>query len=223
MSSSKPTILPARVSKNQVQQVYRRVAPLYNLWGRLTEQKARQRCLELAQLRDGEQVLEVAVGTGLLFEQVLEHNPHGQNEGIDLTQEMLARAERRAAGTGRTNYRLRPGDAYHLDFEDSRFDLLVNNYMFDLLPQSDFQAVLGEFKRVLKPGGRLVLANMTKAGHWYHGLWESVYRLNPAWMGGCRGVWLADDLKTVGFERVQRETITQFGFPSEIVMGWKAD
>ena len=47
---------------------------------------------------------------------------------------------------------------------ENSFDLLINNYMFDLLPEPDFEPVLAEFGRVLKPGGRLVLANMAREG-----------------------------------------------------------
>src|SRR5512133_148280 len=108
------TILPARVAKSKIPGVYKAIAPLYNIWGALTESKARRRCLEVAQIQDGERVLEVAVGTGLLFSQIIQLNPSGWNEGLDLTPEMLAKAERRVASTGAKNYRLRPGDAYHL-------------------------------------------------------------------------------------------------------------
>ncbi len=43
-----------------------------------------------------------------------------------------------------------------------RFDLLVNNYMFDLIAFDDIDAILEEFKRVLKNGGKLILVNMTE-------------------------------------------------------------
>ena len=76
----------ARLEKSKVSDVYRRVAPTYDLWAWLTESKARDRCLELAAIRDGEAVLEVAVGTGLAFERILKSNPSGRNEGIDLTE-----------------------------------------------------------------------------------------------------------------------------------------
>jgi ubiquinone/menaquinone biosynthesis C-methylase UbiE len=66
----------------------------------LTESKARDRCLEIAAIQDGESVLEVAVGTGLAFERILKANPSGRNEGIDLTEAMLNRAEKRAASAG---------------------------------------------------------------------------------------------------------------------------
>lgn len=143
----------AQIEKGRVPGIYRRIAPSYDLWAWLTESKARDRCLDLAAIRDGEDVLEVAVGTGLAFERVLAANPHGRNEGVDLTEAMLIRAERKAAKSGSKNYRLRVGDAYALDFADNSFDVLINNYMFDLLPQQDFPAVLGEFRRVLRRAG----------------------------------------------------------------------
>ena len=93
----------------------------------------------------------------------------------------------------------------------------MNAYMFDLLPEEDFTVVLKEFKRVLKPNGRIVLANMTKAEQFYQRIWESIYHINPRWLGGCRGVLLAPALRAAGFKDVQRETVSQFGFPSEII------
>ena len=209
----------AQIEKGRVADLYRKIAPSYDLWAWLTESEARNRCLELAAIKDGELVLEVAVGTGLAFEMILEANPSGRNEGIDLTEAMLSRAEKKAAKSGSDNYRLRVGDAYDLDFPDDSFDVLINNYMFDLLPQQDFRTVLEEFKRVLRPGGRLVMISMTKGERWYNGLWERIYRINPALLGGCRGVLLLPQLEACGFGQTRREYVSQLTFPSEIVCG----
>ena len=209
----------AQIEKGRVADLYRKIAPSYDLWAWLTESKARNRCLELAAIKDGELVLEVAVGTGLALEMILEANPSGRNEGIDLTEAMLSRAEKKAAKSGSDNYRLRVGDAYDLDFPDDSFDVLINNYMFDLLPQQDFRTVLEEFKRVLSPGGRLVMISMTKGERWYNGLWERIYRINPALLGGCRGVLLLPQLEACGFWQTRREYVSQLTFPSEIVCG----
>lgn len=212
-------MLDAQIEKARVADIYRKIAPSYDLWARLTESKARDRCLQLAAIQDGEDVLEVAVGTGLAFERILAANPSGRNEGIDLTEAMLLRAERKAAHTGSNNYRLRVGDAYDLDFPDDAFDVLINNYMFDLLPQHDFVTVLEEFNRVLRPGGRLAMVNMTKGERWYNGIWERIYRINPALLGGCRGVSLLPQIETCGFSQTAREYMSQLTFPSEIVIG----
>jgi ubiquinone/menaquinone biosynthesis C-methylase UbiE len=113
------------------------------------------------------------------------------------------------------------GDAYALDFPPETFDLVLNSYMFDLLPETDFVAVLAEFNRVLKPGGRLVQINMTQGATWYHRIWQGLYRIHPALLGGCRAVAMAPSFEMAGFERVERTFISQWTFPSEIVSGSK--
>ena len=67
-------ISEARLDKNKVPGTYRRIASLYDAWARVTESRARDRCLAVAAIRDGESVLEVAVGTGWAFERILEAN-----------------------------------------------------------------------------------------------------------------------------------------------------
>ena len=89
--------------------------------------------------------------------------------------------------------------------------------MFDLLPEQDFATVLAEFRRVLRPGGRLAMVNMTLGERWYNGIWERVYRINPALLGGCRGVKLLPALEQSGFRQANREYLSQMTFPSEIV------
>jgi len=211
-------IQPARLTGQDIQKRYTAVVNVYDLWGKLTESMAQTRCLELANIRDGDAVLEVAVGTGLTFSRILERNPSGINEGVDLTAAMLAKAQEKAAAIS-SNFNLRLGDALHLPYEDNRFDVLINNYMFDLLPQEDFSPVLAGFRRVLRPGGRLVLVSMARDGHWYNRFWETVYRYQPGWLGGCRGVMLKPYVEQAGFSQVKREFISQMTFPSEIIYG----
>ena len=212
-------MLEAKITKERVPALYTKIAPLYDMWAWLTERDARNRCLELAGIRDGEDVLEVAVGTGLAFREILEANPSGRNEGIDLTAAMLARAEKKAARAGHDNYRLRVGDACALDFASDSFDVVISNYMFDLLPERDFPTVLEEFKRVLRPGGRLALVNMTPGQRWYNDVWNRLYRMNPALLGGCRPVSLLPLVRQCGFQSATREYVSQFAFPSEVIFG----
>jgi ubiquinone/menaquinone biosynthesis C-methylase UbiE len=214
-------ILEAKLSKKQIPQVYASKVAVYDIWGKLTESKAQRRCIELAAIQDGEAVLEVAVGTGLTFSHVLQRNSSGINEGVDLTEAMLAQARKKAAQSGRSNYRLRIGDAYALDFADNTFDVLINNYMFDLIPEKNFNLILAEFKRVLKPGGRLLLVNMAGNGRWYNKIWEIIYRIQPSWLGGCRGVSMIAYVHAAGFRQTTREFVSQMTFPSEVIYGIK--
>jgi len=214
---------PAKLTGPEIRKRYTSIANVYDVWGKLTESKAQTRCLELVNIADGESILEVAVGTGLTFSRILKRNPSGLNEGVDLTAAMLAQARQKAELSGSSNYNLRVGDAYQLPFEDNSFDVLVNNYMFDLLPQEDFEHVLAEFGRVLRAGGRLILVNMAREGHWYNQLWEAVYRFQPGWLGGCRGVSLLPYVQRAGFRNSKREFISQMTFPSEIIYGERDD
>lgn len=221
MVVSQPEILAAKLSKERVPEVYAERARFYDVWGKFTESKAQERSLEIANIQDGESVLEVAVGTGLIFAQLLKQNRSGWNEGVDVTEAMLNKAKERANQSGTTNYRLRIGDAYDLEFENGRFDLLINNYMFDLLPKADFPQVLAEFHRVLKPGGRLLLVNMAKGKRWYNQVWESLYKRNETSMAGCRGVSMDAPLEANGFTVTHHEYISQMTFPSEIILAQK--
>jgi ubiquinone/menaquinone biosynthesis C-methylase UbiE len=96
-------------------------------------------------------VLEIAVGTGRNFP----YYPAGiRLTGIEISEEMLALARARAAELGR-EIDLRLGDAQSLDFPDASFDTVVCTFSLCSIPD-DAKAV-AEARRVLRPGGRLLL------------------------------------------------------------------
>jgi hypothetical protein len=94
--------------------------------------------------------------------------------------------------------------------------------MLDLLPLAEIPLVLSEFRRVLRPGGRLVLVSLTEGADLPSRLfvagWKLVYRLDPRRLGGCRPLQLAGLLRGAGFA-VERRVVVQRGFPSELLVG----
>jgi ubiquinone/menaquinone biosynthesis C-methylase UbiE len=214
-------ILEAHFTHEEIVRKYDRIASFYDLFGVLAESKARKRGLEFAQIRSGETILEVALGTGLNFVELLKRNPGGWVEGIDVSVGMLEQAEKRIARTSRKNYQLQIGDGRSLPHPDATFDLLMNQYMLDILPVEDFMPILHEFYRVLKQGGRAVLINTTKGESWHTRLYEHLYKLRHPFLAGSRGVLAEPFLREAGFGGIRREFVSQFGFPSEVVIGYK--
>jgi ubiquinone/menaquinone biosynthesis C-methylase UbiE len=200
-----------------VRDVYNRYSSVYDLWGANTEGQARKRGIELAAIRDGESVLDVATGTGLILAELARRNPNGLCAGIDISEGMLAKArEKIAQSAGKVELKI--GSAYAIPYPDQTFDLLTNGYMFDLMPFEAMPAILAEFRRVLKPTGRVVLTNMTVGERPGSQVYESVYKLSPALLGGCRGVRMAEALERAGFCVVTREYCQQMLFPSEVIL-----
>jgi ubiquinone/menaquinone biosynthesis C-methylase UbiE len=214
-------ILEARYTHEEIVRKYNWIASIYDLFGILMESKARQRAIDMAAIRNGDKILEVAFGTGLNFVEILKRNPQGWVNGIDVSMKMLERARKRISKTGQKNYTLYLCDCRHLPFEDGTFDILMTQYLLDILPVEDFIPILLEFRRVLKDGGRIVLVNMTKGERWLNKIYEEIYKLKPPLLAGCRGVMAQPFLEEIRFKEFQREFVSQLGFPSEVVLGVK--
>ena len=108
----------------------------------------------------GDTVLDVACGPGLVvcaFAKVVAHAT-----GIDITPAMLDRARQLQAEKGLTNVTWKLGDVLSLPFPDASFSIVTSRFAFHHI--LDPLAVLGEMKRVCKPGGRVVVADSAPAG-----------------------------------------------------------
>jgi phosphatidylethanolamine/phosphatidyl-N-methylethanolamine N-methyltransferase len=142
------------LEKRQVERAYELYAPVYDFIFDWIFAPGRSAAIRQLELQANETVLEVGIGTGLNLPL---YPPSCRLTGIDLSQEMLDKAVERAQKLAMPNVVLKVMDATSMDFAENEFDKAVATYTISAVP--DPVAVLREMRRVVKPGGTLVILN----------------------------------------------------------------
>jgi demethylmenaquinone methyltransferase/2-methoxy-6-polyprenyl-1,4-benzoquinol methylase len=213
-------MLEARGSRKSLVRAYNFFSFLYGNTAARLERQAVTVGLKRAQVQPGERILEVGVGTAAAFTRLQQRlRAGGELVGLDLSPGML-RATRRDL----PDARLIQADARALPFVSDHFDLLWASYVLEIIPGAELTPLLEEFRRVLRPGGRLLVVSFSKEGEeliW----WERLYRLTPTFLvpwlfGGCRPVQAESFVHAAGFVDVKREFIAE-GMQSEIITARK--
>lgn len=183
---------------------------------------AKERGLELVDVKPGQTLLEVGFGTGtMLCEIARKIGDQGCAIGIDISIKMLCRALQSLSRGGLSSFAaLTVADASHLPFRYDFFDAIFSSYVLDLMAAREISLTLGEFHRVIRPGGRVVLVSLSKGKNWYSNmkLYEWLYRQSHSLLGGCRPLLLEGCVKDAGFTNIKREFLMAGHLmPSEII------
>lgn len=209
-------ILNRTFSIIDTQQNFSKVAWFYDYWGKMTETKAINEAVAVSGITGHLNVLDVGVGTGQLFEKILNKNKGGLNFGIDLSPEMIAKARSKFKSV-EIKHLLSLGNTFSLPYKSKSFDYIFSSYVLDLLPEDKFDDVLTEFARVLRDRGTGILVAMKKGGKWYNKMWHTIAEYFPSLLTNCRPVELSDYLVSAGFAVTSKESIVQNTFPSEVI------
>ena len=132
--------------------VYSDLARFYDFFfGRVFVDREHE-TIEGLNLRPGNRVLEVGVGTGIALGG---YPPYAHVVAIDPSAEMLKRAQKRVAENNWGHIELKLGDALNLDYPDNSFDYVTSFHVLTVVP--DPNRMMSEMIRVCKPGGRIAI------------------------------------------------------------------
>ncbi|MEO6525474.1 MAG: methyltransferase domain-containing protein [Gemmatimonadaceae bacterium] len=164
------------------------------------ERAFRERTLDLARVAPGESVLDVACGTGSLALAAKRRvGVGGAVHGIDASPEMIAVATAKVRKAG-VAVDIRDALAESLPFPDASFDVVLGTLMVHHLPGPTKQASAREMRRVLRPGGRVLLVDFeSRSGGKPRGLLDHLHR-----HGGVRPDVLAALVEDAGMRVVER-------------------
>jgi ubiquinone/menaquinone biosynthesis C-methylase UbiE len=205
----------------KAREVYDRLSGWYDLLA-ASEARFGAQGLNLLAAQAGERVLETGCGTGknalALAEQV---GPSGQVVGVDLSGGMLAQARLRLnSSEAGSSAALLQADAVFLPCPPNWFDAAFAAFTLELFDTPEIVLVLGELRRVLRPGGRLCVVSLAaqvrpspaaRLYGWFH-------RRFPAWVD-CRPIPAEQFLAQAGFQVRERQDGSLWGLPVGIVIG----
>lgn len=213
--------LPATLAE-RTRRVYDRLAPVYSISTNLFHSRAHRRALEICDLADGMRVLEVATGSGEMFRRLVRTNPSGSTLGVDLSPNMARRTQHRVQHEfPACMTQCHAVDARHMPFRDAAFDSVFCCYMLELLSGEDIARTIGEFRRVLRRRGQLVLVLIGQKTPAFNALYRVAGKVAPAFWGRQVEERVPELVEASDFHIERDAQVRQTFYPSRVLVARK--
>jgi ubiquinone/menaquinone biosynthesis C-methylase UbiE len=203
-------------------EIYSRTAAFYDGLVAADQSKAKDAAIALLARRPGETFLEAGAGTGWAFARIVGASGRDGAVAVDVAAGMLDVAALRLKEEARLSHPpLVLADARRLPFRDACFDCILTTYTLEVLPQDAIGSVLSDCHRVLRPGGRIVVLNLTDgegADAAFTDDWKRRYAVDPERFGGARPIRAVPALQAAGFIAIARRYHGP-DWPSELLRG----
>jgi demethylmenaquinone methyltransferase/2-methoxy-6-polyprenyl-1,4-benzoquinol methylase len=210
-------------SRSQTKAFYNKISRFYDALSDHSEAPVRKAGLDLLKPKAEERILEIGFGTGhsltVLAKAV---GPGGRVFGLDLSDEMVRIGKENLAKAGLVERaQLRCGDAALLPYEANAMDAVFMSFTLELFDTPEIPKVLGECKRVLKTGGRIVVVGMSKEGKHepFIAGFEWAHKHFPNFID-CRPIYVCKALKEADFQ-IQKVLKKHMWVPVEVILGTK--
>jgi len=204
---------------DRTRRVYDRLAAVYPLSTMFFHSRAHRCALGESGLRDGMQVLEVATGSGEMFRRLVRANASGTTVGVDLSPNMAARTQRTARRKfPHAKTHCQAVDARHMPFPNESFDAIFCCYLLELLSADDIVLTLGEFRRILRPRGRLTLVLIGQNTASFNAVYKVLGKVAPAFWGRQVEQRMPELIEGARFEILQDRTVRQGFYPSRVLV-----
>ena len=190
----------------------------------LSERRALDALAEQGDFGRARAVVEFGCGTGRFAARLLRERLPGDATylGLDVSPRMVALATAALAPWADRARVLLTDGAVRLPVADASVDRVVSTYVLDLLSPADAAAFVAEARRVLRPGGALAVASLapgrTPPARLVTLLWERVWRVNPALLGGCRPITLGRLLDPDYWSVLAHFPVTDWFLSSEVLV-----
>jgi ubiquinone/menaquinone biosynthesis C-methylase UbiE len=216
-------VLRVLQTKSETKAFYNKIAKVYDVLAEHSEQPLREAAMKMLAPAPGEHLLEIGFGTGHALVGLAQAvGPTGKVFGIDISENMLAQARELLERESLTNrVTLDCGDAEALSYPSDSLDGILMSFTLELFDTPEIPRVLAQCKRALRPGGRIVVAAVSKEAK--QGLvvrtFEWTHRHFPNLMD-CRPIYARRALEAEGFT-IEDARVESMWVPVEIVRARK--
>lgn len=217
--------LPVPRTKEEAKQAYDRISKSYDYTLGLLGRKYSEMALERLSVVEGETVLEIGFGTGHCLNLIAKLiGPAGKVYGIDISPEMIEKTKKRLEKGGLANRaELCCGDATCLPFNESAFDAVFTSFTLEVFDTPAIPRALAQIKKVLKPGRRLGIVDMSKENgkSVFLKVYEWLHNKCPKYLGS-RPIYAEQCLIDAGYQIKNKGKTKIFRLPAEIIVAIKA-
>lgn len=223
MGGSGQEVLRVKAKPEDIKKSYGTVSRIYAIIEGIFEKGLRQKGLGLLDIAPGEVILEIGVGTGYSLKEIASSVGHsGRACGLDITPQMLEITRKRLEKARLIDRaELYEGDARNMPYQDNSFDAVYMASTLELFDSPDIPGVLKEVRRVLKPGGRLGVASLTREGRegsLFIRLYEWLHKKLPKY-ASCRPIYVEKSVAEAGYQITTSEEFVLYKMvPWKIVM-----